>query len=105
MSAPAGVPRGFVKVETLVGDGSAFSALAEADRWAKGRGWSVGPPERSEPIALGRFDRRETPKWRYLKPRERAALDGVIAWPLSCRDGPAEIWVSWEHAAAWEGAP
>jgi hypothetical protein len=103
----AQIPRGFVKVATLPGDGSTFSALRDAEEWAKLRGWSIGALERNYPVALLRDGAISVPlpKWSNISYSAQSMLDGAIRWPVDCRRGPAEIWVSREHAAAWEVAP
>lgn len=67
----------------------AFRPMAEADRFIRERGWSVGPPD----VTYRRgvlFERDvQIAKWKNLSPVERAECDAVLVG--SSRTGPLRL--------------
>lgn len=59
------------------GDGSDFSALAEAEKWLRDHGFSVGSMQRGDPrgILFGDWD---IAKWRNLSDQDKKELDGTM---------------------------
>ena len=70
--------------------GADFSGLDAATAWLDEQGYSYGPIQRSEPIAVLRGD-VWIAKWRSLDDTELAALDGVIECEGDFRNGAAVV--------------
>lgn len=71
------------------GNGSDFSAMREAERWIRERGWSVGPTDRSQIRAVMFGSDWVISKWRNLTEHERATTHAVLRG--SNRHGPLTL--------------